>query len=183
MRVRAVPAPDHFISERRIHFSNTFPLPVEKPRGGLLHPHAVLGAGPPDADPLRHPQHGAASALLQPAQPGVHQQGQLPHGPRLRPQPRRRLLPRPQGGPQTGEPESLLESSSTEHRGNGGKGLSRRTHQDVKTHTQGGGRTINTQFINTSEKSPTCTLKNKENTNRENIVCTFFFCIYDYFTF
>lgn len=90
-------------------------LLIEKPRRGLLHPNPVLGARSPNADPLRDPQYGAAAALLQLAQPGVQQQGQQPLRPRLRSQPHRCLFPQPQGGPQTGEPESVLESSSTKH--------------------------------------------------------------------
>ncbi len=135
----------HCPSCRMVHefLSNFhFPPPIEKPRGGLLYSNPVLGARSPDADPLRDPQHGAAAAFLQPAQPGVQQQGQQPLGSRLHPQPRSHLLPRPQGGPQTGEPESLLESSSTEHRGDGGKRLSRGPYQDVRT--QQGGRGSNT---------------------------------------
>lgn len=109
------------------------PLPLEKPRGGLLHQNPVLGARPPDADPVCDPQHGAAVALLQPAQSGVQQQGRQPLRSFLHPQPHKLLLPQPQGGPQTGEPESLLESSSTEHRGDGGKRLSGGTYKDVRT--------------------------------------------------
>lgn len=110
-----------------------FPPPTEKSRGGLLHPNPLMGARSPDVDPLCDPQHGAAVTLLQPAQPGVQQQGQQPLRSRLHTQPCRRILPRSQRGPQAGEPESVLESSSTEHRGDGGKRLSRGPYQDVRT--------------------------------------------------
>lgn len=98
-----------------------------------------MGAGPPDADPLRHPQHGAAAALLQPAQPGLQQQGELPIGARLHPQSHGFLLPRRQGRPQAGEPEGVLEPSPTEHRGDGGKRLSRGSYQDMRDPPSEGG--------------------------------------------
>lgn len=149
------------------------PPPVEKPRGGLLHPNPVLGARSPDADPLRDPQHGAAATLLQPAQPGVQQQGQQPLRSCLHPQPRRRLLPQPQGGPQTGEPESLLESSSTEHRGDGGKRLSRGPYQDVRPHQgEGGGLTHN---WSTLVKNLNLNIKEQGNTNGEKLFVHFLY--------
>lgn len=48
---------------------------AEESRGGLFHAHIDVGAGPPDADVVRDPQHGAVAALFQPAQPGIQQQG------------------------------------------------------------------------------------------------------------
>lgn len=85
-------------AEWHIHFSKLvipypFTPPLEKPRGGLLHPNPDLGARSPNADPLRDPQHGAAATLLQPAQPGVQQQGQQPLESSLHSQPHRLLLP------------------------------------------------------------------------------------------
>lgn len=47
-----------------------FPVSAEKPRGGLLHQNPVMGAWPPDAYPLHHPQHRPTIAILQPAQSG-----------------------------------------------------------------------------------------------------------------
>lgn len=125
-----------------------------------------MGARPPDAHAIRDSQYGTAATLLQPTLPGVQQQGQQPLGPCLHTQQHRSLLPQPQGGPQTGEPESLLESGSTEHRGDGGKRLSRGAHQDMRG-LQGRGQ----YHINTSDKPQLVHMRTREYT-WEQIVCT-----------
>ena len=53
-------------------------VPTEKPGGGLFRPALGMGTRSPDPDAVRHPQHGAASALLHTPQPGVQQQSQQP---------------------------------------------------------------------------------------------------------
>lgn len=138
---------------------------TEKSRGRLLHSNPVLGAGSPDADPLRYPQHGAAAALLQPAQPGVQQQGQLSLGHGPPPQSHRFLLPQPQGRTQTGEPKGVLESSSAEHRGNGGERLPRGPNQDVRAEHQ--------HRANHSWKTSTCTFKNNMGIYICKIICIY----------
>lgn len=117
---------------RVLHRLITIPFlfSAEKSRGRQLREDAGLGAGALAAHRLHCAQHGAASAVLQRAQPGLQQQGHQPLRRTLR-EPHPLFQHLPYQGHETGKQQAIFQQSQAKNRRDGRKRFSGRSDKNL----------------------------------------------------